>query len=158
MKLLRYMLIIGCVALFKQNTNGQGCYNFHSTRSCVSRPEDGFKTYGQSESALLLKDSTVTLPVIFYGNKDYVVTVCTERGFFPVHFVIRNTETGKVFYDNMEDNYFESVGFTVQHPRKCVFEVTLLAKDVEPSDFGDSQACVGINIQWRRAGKIGFTK
>jgi hypothetical protein len=134
----------------------QSCYNYHSQKVCVSKLEKGFKLYGQSESALLIIDSVSELPVIFYGNKDYIINVCTEKGYYPVHFVIKEYETKQVLYDNMEDDYIESVGLTFENPTKVIFEVTLLAWDVEASGFGEDDACVGVHIQWRRVIKTGF--
>jgi hypothetical protein len=139
-------------------SQAQSCYNFHSYKTCAGKLRSGFKLYGQSESALLEIDSTAVLPVIFYGNKDYVVTVCTERGYYPVHFIIKEVETSNVLYDNMQDNYYESIGFTIDHPQKVTIEVTILADGFEPSDFNQDQACVGVHIQWKRRKKTGFSE
>lgn len=150
-----YLLLI---FLFIKTHTGyaQSCYNFHSQRACVSNLEKGFRLYGQSESALLVIDSLSKQPVIFYGNKDYIIHVCTEKGYYPVHFVIKDIESRQVLYDNLEDDYIESVGMTFEEPVKVIFEVTLLAFDVDPGNFGEDDACVGIHIQWRRAVKTGF--
>jgi hypothetical protein len=151
-----YLGIIILLFVSVKTMLSQSCYNFHSQKECFGKLEKGFRIYGQSESALLIIDSTSKLPVIFYGNKDYIINVCTERGYYPVHFVLKDYETSQVLYDNMEDDYIESVGLTFEDPTKIVIEVTLLALDVEPTGFGEDDACVGVNIQWRRAIKTGF--
>lgn len=153
-----YLIVIFILLLSEECLKSQTCFSFHNDKHCANKPKNEFRIYGQSESAMLEKDHTVELPVIFYGNKDYIVTVCTEKGYYPVHYVIRDIETNNIFYDNMEDDYYESVGFTVDVPRKVVLEITLLAENIELSNFGDPQACVGVNILWRRAEKIGFRK
>jgi hypothetical protein len=156
MRNFKHILFIFCFLLISSSAFSQACYKYHYNRFCADKPKDNFKIYGQSESALLEKDSTFALPIIFYGRKDYIVTVCTERNFYPVHYLIRDIDTDQIFYDNMEDDYYESIGFTIDYPRKVILEITLLAEGVEPSTFGESQACVGVNIQWRRTEKLGF--
>ncbi len=143
-------------ALAPKPLKGQPCPVFHTQKKCKDKSATGFRMYGQSKSALLEKDSTYIMPIIFYGKKDYIVTVCTEKGYAPVHFRIKDIESGKILYDNLEDDYIESIGFTIDHPQKAIFEVTLLAENIDPENFGEPIACVGINIQWKRALKTGF--
>jgi hypothetical protein len=123
---------------------------------CLRESEKGFQLYGQSRSALFEIDSTFIYELTFYGKKDYILSVCTERGYGPVQFKIIEQKTGNVFYDNMEDEYHNSVGFTIDAPQKVRLEVTLLAEEVEPENFSDNRACVGVYIQWRKAEKLGF--
>jgi hypothetical protein len=155
-KIVHVFIIIPLLLVGSVQVKAQSCYNFHSSKGCVSKLEKDFRLYGQSESALLVIDSTSSLPVIFYGNKDYIINVCTEKGYYPVHFVIKEFETHDVLYDNMEDDYIESVGMTFEDPVKVIFNVTLLAFDIEPVDFGEDDACVGIHIQWKRTARTGF--
>ena len=156
MKICRLILYSVLLLLSVQTVKAQYCYKYHLERACTSKSRDDFRFYGQSRSALLEVDSASTLSVLFYGNKDYIVTVCAEKGFYPIHFIIRNTETGRIFYDNMEDEYIESVGFTIDHPQKLEIDVTLIPDKNDIKDFEDSQACVGVFIEWRRTGKLGF--
>ncbi|MBN2484831.1 MAG: hypothetical protein JXB34_02540 [Bacteroidales bacterium] len=134
----------------------QSCFSFHNSKDCVPRLEKDFRIYGQSKSAYLVIDKKSDLTIVFYGNKDYIITVCTEKGYYPVHFVIKDFNTNSVLYDNMEDDYIESVGLTFDNPTKTTIEVTMLATEANPTDIGEDAACVGVHIQWRKAIKTGF--
>lgn len=138
-----------------QFLSGQPCEDFFYDKKCYDKTKE-FKIYGQSKNALMEVDSTSSYPIIFYGRKDYIVTVCTEKGYYPIHFKLIDILTGEVLYDNMHDDYYESVGFTVDVTRKINLVVSLLAEDNKPKNFGDTQACIGVNIQWKKSPKIGF--
>ena len=48
--------------------------------------------------------------VVFYGQKDYILSFCTHRKLYPVHFVLIDQQTQEVLYDNQEDEFLESLG------------------------------------------------
>jgi len=150
------ILIIGFI-LQASLVFGQSCPKFHESGVCgpvVTR--DGFKLFGQSKSAMFEINQTSKFLVTFYGDKDYKVICGTESGFEPVRIRIVDQSDGKVFYDNIEDDYNESIGFSIEKTQQLTIEVTLLAQDFEPSDFEENRACVGILILWRRTPQLGF--
>lgn len=144
-------LLIFCGAVYSQ-----GCRNYHKRKECLVQSESGFQYYGQSKSALFELDSTYSYTLILYGRKDYIVNVCTEKGYYPIHFKIIDTETNRVYYDNMDDEYYESVGFTIDAPQEVRIEVTLLAEKIDADNFDVNRTCVGVNILWRKTRKLGF--
>jgi len=134
----------------------QNCYRFIETSQCRLASDGGYKPYGQSKSAVLELNKTFEYKLVLYGEKDFKIGVCTEKGFGPVHYKIINARTKDVLYDNITDDYIESIGFTNDYTQSVIIEITVLAEDVEPEDAYDIRVCVGVNILWRKAPKIGF--
>ncbi len=160
MKVLKYikLLIFANIFLliFSLNAFSQTCRGFHHHPNCRIKDSYDFNQYGQARSALLEINKSYTYQAVFYGQKDYKMCVCTESGYYPVHYKLINTETKEVFYDNAEDDYVESVGFTIDKNITMIIEITILAEDIKPEDPIDIRACVGIQILWRKAPKLGF--
>jgi hypothetical protein len=154
---MRFFFITVFIFLVSDIASGQTCYKFHETGACGPiATKEGFKLFGQSKSAIFEINQTSKLLVTFYGGKDYKVICATEKGYEPVHFKIYDASDGKIFYDNMEDDYNESVGFSVEKTQQLTVEVTLLAENYEPTDFANNRACVGILILWRKTPRLGF--
>ena len=161
MKILKHtkLLIFTSVFLLLSSTYAfsQRCHSFHHHNNCWTKDiKKDFKQYGQARSAILEINKRFSYQAIFYGKKDYKVIVCTESGYYPVHYRLTNAETKEILYDNSEDNYVESVGFTTDKNIKLLIEVTILAENIEPEDAKDLRICAGIQILWRKAPKLGF--
>lgn len=145
------------IALFiTTSAFSQRCDNYHKTGDCKIYRSDGFEYYGQSRSALIEIRKQATFKAVFYGDRDYKVVLCTDYGYYPVHYVISNADTKEILYDNLEDDYVESVGFTIDKTQNLIFDITVLAEDIKPEDSFDLRVCVGVNIYWRKVPKLGF--
>lgn len=141
---------------FMNPTYGQYCDRFYEDRNCLITAKSSFHPYGQSKSAMLEINKLFECKLVLYGGKDFKIAVCTENGYSPVHYKILNARTRSVLYDNLTDDYNESVGFTNEFTQSIVIEITVLAESVEPEDALDKRVCVGVNILWRKAPKLGF--
>ena len=149
-----YFIIIAI--LISVATYGQRCDGYHKTGDCRIYRMDGFEQYGQARSALLEVKKTAVFKAVFYGQRDYKVVLCTDYGYYPIHYVISNADTKEVLYDNKEDDYVESVGFTIDKTQNLIFEITLLAENIKPKDAFDLRVCTGVNIYWRKVPRMGF--
>lgn len=136
---------------------GQGCRLFHQSGACGPvQTRDGFRLYGQSKSALFEINQKSKFQVTFHGKKDYKIVSATEKGFEPVRMRVSDPASGSVFYDNIEDDYCESFGFSVEETQVLELEITLLSEKIEPEDFEENRACVGVLILWRKTPALGF--
>lgn len=144
------------ILLFAVAAQGQRCDGYHKTGDCKIYRSEGFENYGQSRSALLEIKKQTTFKAVFYGQRDYKVVLCTDYGYYPVHFVISNADTKEILYDNQEDDYIESVGFTIDKTQNLLFDINVLAEDIKAEDAFDLRVCVGVNIYWRKVPKMGF--
>ncbi len=111
--------------------------------------------HGLSRSAVLEVGKAASFEIDLYGGKDYIISTCTQRMYYPIHMRILDKED-EVLYDNMVDDYIESIGFTVDTLQTFRVEVTLLCDDLEPEDFDENRACTGVLVMWRHAPDIGF--
>ncbi len=153
---LRKIYFLFVIILFSATAQGQRCDDYHKTGDCKIYRTDGFEGYGQSRSALLEIKKEATFKAVFYGQRDYKVVLCTDYGYYPVHFVISNADTKEILYDNKEDDFVESVGFTIDKTQNLVFEILVMAEDIKAKDAFDIRVCVGVNIYWRKVPKMGF--
>lgn len=157
MKYYKRILVLLLVCINIINTSSQDCKDYHKRSLCYRQGfEEGFNYYGQSASALAQKDITLKYNAVFYGEKDYVVTVCTPIEYLPVHYAIYDADTKELIYDNEEDNYVERVMFSMEYTRSLVFEITVLADKIKTDRVYDLRTCVGVLILWRKTPKIGF--
>jgi len=135
---------------------GQDCIGFHKTPGCKIKDTMGYKLFGQSKSAVVEAGKTYQYQAVLFGGYDYKLGICTERGFKPIHLKIIDAEKQSVFYDNMDDDYTETVGFSNEITRSVIFEITIMASDMEFRDIGDTRVCLGIAIYWHRMPKLGI--
>ena len=110
----------------------QPCKNYLKKKKCGPLHPSDFRMSGQSKSAMFELKSKSN------------------------HFKITEKQSGDVIYDNMDDNYNESIGFTTENTQVVIIEVELLSKDFEPSDFSKNRACGGLLVLWRKTPKLGF--
>lgn len=161
MKISKYIKLVISVNIFllilTSNAFSQKCHGFHRHTTCWTKDiKKDFSQYGQARSAILEINRKFSYQAIFYGKKDFKVLVCTEPGYYPIHYRLINAKTNKVFYDNAEDDYVEYVGFTTDKSITLIIEVTILAEKIEPEDAKDLRICAGIQIIWRKAPQLGF--
>ena len=144
--------------IWASSTYSQRCDEYHLSLSCRPSPQEAKDMIlsSQSRSAELEAYKTYNFNMTFFRDMDYRIIFCTNRRFYPIHFVITEQETGNVFYDNKEDDYIESIGFTSENTTIVSIQVTLLAEDAKFRDFRQNRACIGIPVLYRRVTKLGF--
>ena len=146
-----FLIIIG----FSINTRAQ-CAGFHRTARCFMHEPKEFKTYSQSKSAVVQINDVYTYQTVLFGNKDYIFNLCTEKGYKALHFKITNSKTNELIYDNIDDKYNQSIGFTVKDDITVNVEATILSEKETKIDPNKKRVCLGIQILWRLIPKIGF--
>jgi hypothetical protein len=134
----------------------QPCKNYLKKKKCGPLHPDDFKMSGQSRTAMFELKVKSGHEFILYGKTDYKIICCTDKKYYPLHFKITEKQSGEILYDNIEDDYNESVGFTTESTQVVIIEVELLSKDYEPNDFSKNRACGGLLILWRKTPKLGF--
>ena len=126
---------------------GQMCMDFHRTNDCRTDLVPFFKYYNQSRSDLIKVGYTVKYSLVFYGDKEYMVSFCTHKNFYPVNFKLVDETSGQVLYDNKEDEYVESIGFAVEKTKLLQVEVEILAHRASDKEIEEDYPCIGMLIQ-----------
>lgn len=126
----------------------QECKDFHKSKDCyVYVPLDrDFQVYNQAKSSYVELGKPYTYKVILYGKKDFIVGVCAETGYYrQIRLRIIDGITKKVLFDNMDFDYIESFGFSIEKTQPLDLEVTVLPKGKATPD---KKICIGFQILW----------
>jgi len=132
---------------------GQFCADFHKVGSCRTDLVPSYRYYSQSRGDMIGVGYTIKYNVVFYGDKDYIVSFCTLKNFYPVHFKIVDEISEKVLYDNKEDDYIESIGFGVEKTKMILIEVEVLAHKASDKEIEEYYPCIGMLIQFKESGR-----
>ena len=150
MKPIRNILLLAlAISLFPLSSFAQDCVDYHEVGDCMLDRQKGFKTYSQSKSVRISPLDTVELNIVFYGQKDYILSFCTHKKLYPVHFVLMDTETRQVLYDNAEDKFIESLGLGFDITRSLVLKIAVLSRGSSEEEIKDVIGCVGLLIQYK---------
>jgi hypothetical protein len=134
------------------NSYSQPCYGLSQSQVC-SIPAPDINKYiisSYSKSDLLETRVPHKYSMVLAPGKEYIIGVCSESIYGPVKFSLINAKNDTVFYDNSDDDYIESIGFTVSdNPLNLIIEITLKASDFKPKHLEDTRACLGLRILYR---------
>jgi len=153
-KIKLFSLFIFCF-IFKL-LHGQYCLDYYISpdNDCYYDIDRSYSIYNQSLSALLVKDSTKIIDIVFYGKREYKISFCTEKNFYPIRIKLINTDTGKELYNNFDNLASNGLEIELENTMIIRFEVTLLGeKIVNPVYYDEIISCTGILIQWTKLEK-----
>ena len=149
MKRERYIYILALLMIFPGRILSQECENHHAEGDCRYDIQRGFKVYSQSHSVSISALDTIELNTVFYGQKDYLLSFCTHRKLYPVHFILIDQQTGQVLYDNEEDKYLESLGLGFDVTKSLTIKVNVLARQSSEEEIQEKVGCLGLLIQYK---------
>lgn len=154
---MKWLIISIILAIGVNIASAQPCRDYNRMGTCLSlMNREVMNVYGQSKNALLQVNVVNSFSVTLFGEKDYKFIICSEAKFYPIHIRLIDPVSQEVFYDNKDDDYLESIGFTIEKTRRLIVEITLLAAKAEIKDIGQDRACVGVLILWQKVPKTGF--
>ncbi len=131
------------------NALSQECQHHHTEGDCRYDLQRGYKIYSQSKSVSLSPLDTVELNIVFYGQKDYVLSFCTHRKMYPIHFVLIDQQTKQLLYDNKEDKYLESLGVGFDVTKSLIIKIDVLARGFTEEEIKENLGCLGLLIQYK---------
>jgi len=132
---------------------GQFCGDFQKVGDCRNDLVPSYRYYNQSRGDMIGVGYTIKYNIIFYGDKDYIVSFCTLKNFYPVHFKLVDEISEKVLYDNEKDDYMESIGFGVEKTKMILIEVEVLAHKASDKEIEEHYPCLGMLIQFKESGE-----
>lgn len=134
----------------------QSCQGFYKTSRCAIKQSSDFKQYGQAKSAAVEVGKEYKYEAVLYGNKDYIISVCTEAGFKDVHLKITDKKKNELIYDNEEDSYNNGVAFSIENTTTVEIIVEVLSEKDGAEDPERYRVCLGVQILWRKIPRMGF--
>ena len=127
----------------------QNCKEHHRDGDCRYDIQKHYKIYSQSHSTRISPLDTVELNVVFYGQKDYILSFCTHKKMYPIHFVLIDQQTQQVLYDNEEDKYLESLGLGFDVAKSLTIKVDVMARKSTDEEIEENIGCLGLLIQYK---------
>jgi hypothetical protein len=152
----KFLIIIITVLFFLTPIKAQDCKKYYKIGDCAAFTRKEYYMMSHSKSAMFEIGVTSEFEVTLNKEYDYIISCCTEKEYYPINFVILSKDNAEVIYDNMYNEYINSIGFTLDMTQTLIIRVTLLAENFEPSDFEENRACIGVSVQFRKTPKIGF--
>jgi len=146
---VRLLIVNLSILLFSGFLFGQDCGYYFKEDNCGMELQKGFKVYSQSKGIHVAIGDTIDMNVVFFGQKDYSFTFCTETALYPVHFRIIDPETGVQIYDNGEDRYIESLGISFDVTRNLTFKINVLGEKGAAAGMDVQTGCLGMLIQYK---------
>lgn len=151
-----FLFLVLTFVMFGNTGYSQTCQKYYKSKDCSEFDRNDFYLMEQSRSAVFEIGTSSQFEIALNGGRDYIISCCTDREYYPLNFIILSKDGGEVIYDNMHDEYLNSIGFTIDNTQNVILKITILAEGFKPSDFYDNRACVGVSIQFRKTPKIGF--
>ena len=142
------LLFLIPIAVFAQN-----CTNHHTEGDCRYDMQKGFKLYSQSKSVSMSPLDTIEYSIVFYGQKDYILSFCTAKKMYPIHFTLADQETGQVLYDNEDDRYLESLGVGFDVSKTLNIKIDVLARGSSEKEIRENIGCLGLLLQYKNYSK-----
>ena len=150
MKLVGKIQVLALFLLFLPGQLiSQNCDMHHLDGDCQYDIQKGYKVYSQSHSAKISALDTLELNVVFYGQKEYILSFCTHKNLYPIHFVLIDQQTNEVLYDNEEDKYLESLGLGFDVAKPLTIKVDVIARKSTEQEIKEKIGCLGLLIQYK---------
>ena len=150
MKYTRYIqLLFLSLLLIPLNSIAQDCVNYHELGDCLFDRQKEFEIYSQSKSVSLGLLDTVELNLVFYGQKEYILSFCAHRKMYPIHFMLLDTESGQILYDNANDRYIESLGVGFDLTKSLTVKIDVLSRKASEKEIENYIGCLGMLIQYK---------
>jgi hypothetical protein len=127
----------------------QECEYHHLDGDCRYDIQKGYKIYSQSHSTSMTPLDTIELNAVFYGQKDYILSFCTHKKMYPIHFVLIDQQTQQVLYDNEEDKYLESLGLGFDVTKSLTIKIDVLARESTEEEIKENIGCLGFLVQYK---------
>ncbi len=151
MRVLKAILLLIIVLELKTNLSSQVCKNFNQSALCIIPESYDYNQYEKSRSSYVLIRKINKFEVVLNNNKDYKIGVCAPQGYEPIQFQLREKESGKILYDNSNENNINYVTFSVDDkPITIIIEIIILATTYKPNDNRDMRTCIGIQIIYHK--------
>lgn len=144
----KWLLYITCLFCWLNHSLAQDCEDYELEGDCIYDERIGFKLFSQSTGTEIVAREPVEFKLILLGRREYIISLCTEKEYYPIHFTISDDDTKEILYDNKRDKYIESIGFELSNTRYVT--ITAEAPVGKKNDRDDLfSECMGLYIQYR---------
>jgi hypothetical protein len=147
----KFKILFILISMISINCISQECSDFQKLSKCKISIVKSCKIYMQHKNASIGINDTLTYNIVFSGDRDYILTFCTDQKYYPLNIRLLQPETNEEIYDNAKDDYCGSIGVGFYNTQNLIIEVTLLAdKSGNDRIKSNEKACVGLDMQWKK--------
>jgi hypothetical protein len=151
----KFKIILLLFNLFAVICFSQDCNDYHHWADCRKSIKRNYSIYMEPKSTTFGIKDTMRYNVVFYGNRDYIITFCTDQMYYPINIRLLQPGTREELYDNATDDYCESFGVGFYNTQNLILEVVLLADKLDKDKIkSNDKVCVGMQMQYKKI----FTK
>ena len=147
----KFKILFILIGLISINCFSQDCSDFQKLSKCKIKIIKNCKIYMQHKNAAIGINDTLTYNIVFYGNRDYIISFCADQKYYPLNIRLLQPETNEEIYDNAKDDYCGSIGVGFYNTQNLIIEVTLLADELDKDRIkSNEKVCVGLDMQWKK--------
>jgi len=128
---------------------GQDCSRFNRWAECRPRIKD-YETYLQPKAIAVGINDTLVFNVVFEGGRDYILSFCANKLYYPIHVRLMKAGTREEIYDNSIDNYCESIGIGFYKTQSLAIEISFLSDLLGDKGLKMNHiVCTGMIMHWK---------
>ena len=143
-------IIILLFVFFSGICYSQDCGNFLQWSELNKSNRRNYSKYLEPKSATIGIKDTLRYNIVFYGNRDYVITFAADHLYYPINIRLLIPGTRDVIYDNATDDYCVSFGVGFYNTQNLIIEATLLADQVKDKIKNNDNVCVIMQLQFKK--------
>ncbi len=146
MKNIKILFIAFLLIIVPATGYNQECTDFIKSKVFRQNYPKGFELYGQSKSAYVEVRKILKYNILFFGDKEYQMTIGTEIVNRPIHIRMIDAGDNTVLFDNVKNMSLENINFYIENTKNIIVEITILS-DTETYLSSDKiHVCLGIKI------------
>lgn len=140
--------LIGSISI---NCFSQNCNDFQKLDNCKINIINKYVIYLQHKNAEIGIHDTLTYNIAFSGNRDYIISFCTDQIDYPINIRLLKPGTGRELYNNASNDYNESIAMALYNTQNIIIVVNLLAEKIDIDRMkSNEKVCVGLDMQWKK--------
>ena len=148
--MLKFKTIFFLLSLFSASCYSQDCSKAHNWPECDNSYNSSYELYQQPRMTTIGVNDKMGFNIVFYGNKDFIISVCADQKYYPLSIKFINPATGKVLYNNVLDEYREIITMRFDNTQNVILLTSLMAdKHDKERLLSSEKACVGVIVQWK---------
>ena len=149
--MMKFIILFFLSGLISINCPGQECIDFQKLDNCKISIIYRYVIYLQHKNAEIGIHDTLTYNIAFSGNRDYIISFCTDQIYYPINIRLLQPETGRELFNNASDDYNESIVISLSNTQNIILVVNLLADKLGKDRIKKNEkACVGLDLQWKK--------
>jgi hypothetical protein len=146
----KFKLILLLLSFYSATCFSQNCGKFNEWVGCTQKLKN-YDIYLQPRSTEISINTKLIYNVVFLGDRDYIISFCADKLYYPINIKLLNQKTNEVIYDNATDNFYDSISIGFNNTQTLVLVVELKADKTDKAKIkSNEKICVGLIMQYQK--------